>query len=183
MERRMRSYMFDTNVFNHLLDGMAELSTFVGRANFYATHVQIDELNRTRDEGRKAALLQVFEEVTSVRVPTESFVLDASRLDEAKLGGEHVVPTESAVWGVSKWGQCKWTSIDNLYDPMKSKLDQLNKNKSNNIQDSLIAETAIKNRFTLVTHDSDLFKVATDFGGACANIHQLIKELSLDAYG
>ena len=125
----MRSYMFDTNVFNHLLDGMAELSTFVGRANFYATHVQIDELNRTRDEGRKAALLQVFEEVTSVRVPTESFVLDASRLDEAKLGGEHVVPTESAVWGVSKWGQCKWTSIDNLYDPMKSKLDQLNKNK------------------------------------------------------
>ena len=179
----MRSYMFDTNVFNHLLDGMAELSTFVGRANFYATHVQIDELTRTRDEARKAVLLQVFEEVTSVRVPTESFVLDASRLDEAKLRGEQVVPTESAVWGVSKWGQCKWTSTDNLYDPIKSKLDRLNKNKPNNIQDSLIAETAIKNRFTLVTHDSDLFKVATEFGGACANIHHIIRELSLDVDG
>ena len=61
----MRGYMFDTNVFNHLLDGMTELSTFVERAKFYATHVQIDELKRTSNEDRKVALLRVFEEVTS----------------------------------------------------------------------------------------------------------------------
>lgn len=176
----MRGYMFDTNVFNHLLDGMAELSTFVERAKFYATHVQIDELKRTSNEDRKVALLRVFEEVISVKVSTESFVLGTSRLGEAKLGSEQVIPTESAVWGTSKWDRCKWTSPDNLYDSMKSKLDQLNKNKSNNVQDALIAETAIKNRFTLVTHDSDLFKVTTEFGGACANIHELIKDLSVD---
>jgi predicted nucleic acid-binding protein len=174
----MQSYMFDTNVFNHILDGMADLSGFVGRAKFYATHVQIDELQKTADEQRKTALLRVFEVVTNVKIPTESFVLNASRLDEAKLGGEQPVPTESAVWGVSKWGQCKWTPSDNLYQPIKSKLDQLNKSKANNVEDALMAETAIKNGFTLVTHDGDLYKVATEFGGACANIHKVIKELS-----
>lgn len=174
----MHSYMFDTNVFNHILDGMAELSGFVGRAKFYATHVQIDELRKTSNEERRAALFRVFEEVTNIKVPTESFVLDVSRLDEAKLGWKQPVPTESAVWGVSKWGQSKWTSPDNLYEPIKAKLDELNKSKPNNVEDALIAETAIKNGFTFVTHDGDLFRITTEFGGACSNIHQLLKVIS-----
>lgn len=171
----MRSFMFDTNIFNHLFTGMAELSGFVGRAKFYATHVQIDELKQTSDTKRKAALLQVFEEITDIRVPTESFVLGSSRLDEAKLGGERPVTTESAVWGVSRWGECKWTASDNLYEPIKSELDRLNHSKPNNVQDALIAETSIKNGFTLVTHDRDLFWITTKFGGAASNIHEVIK--------
>jgi len=171
----MRSFMFDTNIFNHLFTGMAELSGFVGRAKFYATHVQIDELKQTSDTKRKAALLQVFEEITDIRVPTESFVLGSSRLDEAKLGGERPVATESAVWGVSRWGECKWTASDNLYEPIKSELDRLNHSKPNNVQDALIAETSIKNGFTLVTHDRDLFWITTKFGGAASNIHEVIK--------
>lgn len=151
----MQSYMFDTNIFNHILDGEVDLSGFVGRAKFYATHVQIDELNKTSNDGRRAALLRVFQEVSSIPVPTES-----------------------AVWGVSKWNQCKWTPSDNLYQPIKSKLDQLNKNKPNNVEDALIAETAIKNGFTLVTHDCDLFRVTTEFGGACTNFRQVLKDLS-----
>lgn len=86
--------------------GMTELSGFVGRAKFYATHVQIDELKNTSNDARRAALLKVFEEITNITVPTESFVLGSSQLGEAKLGGERPVPTESAVWGVSKWGEC-----------------------------------------------------------------------------
>lgn len=157
----MRSFMFDTNVFNHVLDGMAELGRFVGRAKFYATHVQIDELKNTSNDARRAALLKVFEEITNIRVATESFVLGSSRLGEAKLGGEQPITTESAVWGVSKWGKCKWTASDNLYEPIKLELDRLNQSKPNNVQDSLIAETSIKNGFTLVTHDRDLFLVTT----------------------
>lgn len=174
----MRSFMFDTNVFNHVLDGMAELSGFVGRAKFYATHVQIDELKNTSNDARRAALLEVFEKITNIRVPTESFVLGSSRLGEAKLGGERPVPTESAVWGVSRWDECKWTASDNLYEPIKSELDRLNQSKPNNVQDSLIAETSIKNGFTLVTHDRDLFWITTKFGGAASNIHEVIKELA-----
>ena len=170
--------MLDTNVFNHLLDGMAELSGFVDRAKFYATHVQIDELKGTSNDARRAALLHVFEEITNIRVPTESFVLGSSRLGEAKLGGERTVPTESAVRGVSRWDECKWTASDNLYEPIKSELDWLNQSNPNNVQDSLIAETSIKNGFTLVTHDRDLFWITTKFGGAASNIHEVIKGLA-----
>ena len=115
----MRSFMFDTNVFNHVLDGMAELSGFVGRAKFYATHIQIDELKNTSNRARRDALIQVFEEITNIRVSTESFALGISSLDEAKLGGEQPVTTESAVWGISKWGRCKWVATDNLYRPIR----------------------------------------------------------------
>ena len=174
----MSSYMFDTNIFNHILEGMAGLTGFVDRAKFYATHVQIDELKKTSNEGKRIALLRIFEEVTNGRVPTESFVLGASRLDEAKLGGEQLVPTESAVWGVSRYGQCKYTASDNLYEPLKSKLDAANKAQPNNVQDALIGETAIKNGFTLVTHDRDLFWATTEFGGACSNIYQVLKDLA-----
>ena len=100
--------------FNHVLDGIAELSEFLGRAKFYATHVQIDELKNTSNDARRAALLKVFEEITNIRVPTESFILGISQLGEAKLGGEQPITTESAVWGISKWGKCKWTASDNL---------------------------------------------------------------------
>lgn len=174
----MRRFMFDTNVFNHLLDGMAELDEFVGRAKFYATHVQIDELKKESNEARRAALLRVFEEVTNIRVPTESFVLSSSQLIDAKLSGARPVPTNSAVWGVSKWGECKWTTSDNLYEPIKSELDRLNKDKPNNVEDALIGETSIKNGFTLVTHDRDLFWITTKFGGAASNIHEVIKGLA-----
>jgi predicted nucleic acid-binding protein len=179
----MLSFMFDTNVFNHVLDGIAELSRLVGRAKFYATHVQIDELKKTSNDARRAALLEVFEEITNIRVPTESFVLGSSWLGKAKLGGERPVPTESAVWGVSKWDECKWTASDNLYEPIKSELDRLNQSKPNNVQDSLIAETSIKNGFTLVTHDRDLFWITTKFGGAACNIHEVIKQLANDIVG
>lgn len=153
----MRRFMFDTNVFNHIVDGMAELSEFVGQAKFYATHVQIDELKNTSNDARRAALLKVLEEITNIRIPTESFILGISQLGEAKLGREQPITTESAVWGVSKWGRCKWTASDNLYKPIRSELDRLNGGKPNNAQDSLIAETSIKNGFTLVTHDRDFF--------------------------
>lgn len=175
--------MFDTNVFNHVLDGMAEPSGLVGRAKFYATHVQIDELKKTANDARKVALLKVFEVITDIRVPTESFILGSSRLGEAKLGGEQPITTESAVWGVSKWGRCKWTASDNIYKPIKSELDRLNECKPNNVQDSLIAETSIKNGFTLVTHDRDLFWVTTKFCGSACNIHEVIKGLADTAVG
>lgn len=151
----MPSYMFDTNVFNRILDGAVEVSGFRGKAHFCATHVQLDELKRTSNTQQREELIAVFEEVTDTKVPTESFVLDVSRHDEAKLGGDE----------------------DQLYTAMKAELNELNKNKPNNIQDALIAETAIKNQFTLVTEDTDLLTVAKRFGGKCAEIKQMMVEL------
>ena len=140
----MRSFMFDTNVFNHVLDGMAELGGFVGRAKFYATHIQIDELKNPSTTSRRDAFLHFFDALTNIRVSTASFALGIFILHEAQLAGEQPVTTESAVWGISKWGRCKWAATDNLYRPIRSELDVLNQSKPNNAQDSLIAETSIK---------------------------------------
>jgi len=152
----MPSYMFDTNIFNSILDGVVEITNFREKAHFYATHVLLDELRDTSNTQRRQELIAVFEEVAGNKVPTESFVLGVSRLDEAKLGDEE----------------------NDLYSKIKAELDKLNKNDPNNIQDALIAETAIKNGFTLVTHDSKLFSVATKYRAACANIHQVLLELN-----
>ena len=161
--------MFDTNIFNHILDGDIDITDLADRASFCVTHIQRDELNNTKDVERRARLVRVFEAPIQNHVPTESFVLDTSRLGEAKLGGENILSTASAVYGVSKYGRAKYTAEDNLYTPIKSRFDQVNRNKPDSVQDASIAETAIKNNHTLITQDSDLNKVATEFGGACAN--------------
>lgn len=172
----MNAYMFDTNIFNDILDDAIDMAPHLGKAKFYVTHIQLDEINKTPDEERKAKLLKVFEEVESLKIPTESFVLGTSQLDGAKLSGESFVPTESAVYGTSKYGQAKYSQNNNKLEIIISMLDKLKK-KENNREDALIAETAIINNYTLVTHDRNLFKVVTELGAQCANIYQVLQEL------
>ena len=173
------AYMFDTVVFNRILDGALDIGAFFGKVRFYATHIQLDEINATSTLQRRQALLEAFNRIIERKVPTESFALDVSRLDEARLVGGNIVQTESAVWNVSAWGQAKWGEADGLYTAFKAELDTLNKSKPNNIQDTLIAETAIKNRFDLVTDDVDLCTVTKKFGGQCTNTKQLASDLGL----
>jgi predicted nucleic acid-binding protein len=152
----MPSYMFDTNIFNRILDAVVAITKFREKAHFYATHVQLDELKATSNTQRRQELISVFDEVAgNNKIPTESFVLGVSRLDEAKLGDEE----------------------NDLYSKIKTELDKRNKNKPNNIQDALISETAIKNKITLVTEDTDLLAITKSFCGKCANIDEMRDEL------
>lgn len=165
--------MFDTRAFNLILDGPFPIDDLKDRVVAYATHIQRDEINNTKDLERQSALLRVFKEVVSESVPTDSLVLGVSRIGQARLGGERIVPTESAVWGVSRWDEAKWTANDNLYTPIKADLDKLNKSKSNNVQDALIAETSIKGGYVLVTDDTHLIEVAKRYGGKCISLEEL----------
>ena len=135
------SYVVDTNIFNKLVDGTINVADLPSDDAFVATHVQIDEINNTNDSERRARLFLMFAEVRPEIVPTESFVLDVSRLDHGKLSD-----------GV-------------LFDKLKQELDALNKSKSNNAQDVLIAEVAIVNGFTLLTSDWHLAEVVEKQGG------------------
>jgi predicted nucleic acid-binding protein len=166
--------MFDTRAFNLVLDGACPVDALKDRVVAYATHIQRDEINNTKDPERRSALLQVFKEVVSESVPTDSLVLGVSRIGEARLGGERVVPTASAVWGVSRWDQACWTANDNLYSPIKADLDKLNKSKRNNVQDALIAETSMKGGYVLVTDDTDLIEVTRRYGGKCVSLEELL---------
>jgi predicted nucleic acid-binding protein len=146
--------MFDTNIFNQILDGKLDITTFNGKVNYYATHIQVDEIHKTKNDERRDNLIHIFTEVEPILTPTTVFILDVSRLDEACLGG----------------GQ--------IYEAIKSELDKRNKNKSNNVQDAITAETTIINGFTLVTEDSQLFKVAVELGGKVLDLPSFLGKLS-----
>lgn len=174
MDRAPLKCMFDTRAFNLVLDAPFPIDKLKGRVLAYATHIQRDEISNTKDSDRKSALLRVFEEVTSESVPTDSLVLGVSRIGAARLGGERVVPTESFVWDVSRWDHAKWTADDNLYVPIKEALDKLNKGKQNNVQDALIAETATKGGYILVTDDAHMIEVAKRYGCKCMSLDEIL---------
>ena len=133
------NYMFDTTAFNSFVKGEMPVKLIAGHS-IYATHIQWDELNDTKDDELKAALTQGFMNIS----PTS-------------------VSTESAAWKVSKWGKSKWAT-DDMCRQIKFDLDKLKKHH-NNKKDALIAETAIKHDFTLVTNDNHLTAVTHRYGG------------------
>ena len=139
--REMTKYIFDTNIFNRLVDGTFLLSELPPDAEFFATHIQIDELNKTKDTERRAKLFLMFVETAPKLIPTESFAI-----------------------GVSRIGQAKISKKDNIAQNIRSDLDNRNGAKHNNVQDALIAEAAAVNELTLVTADYDLAQVASKYG-------------------
>ena len=161
--------MLDTNVFNHILDGRLDPEQLRGR-HLVATHVQRDEIQATRDEERRSALMGLFDDFVPQRTPTTSAVAGVSVAGEACGSASGVVPTESFVFDVSRWDEAKWSREDHVFSAMLSDLDALNGAKGNNIKDVLIAETAFRNGWTLVTDDTDLAQVATRYGCRCMNM-------------
>lgn len=152
--------MFDTNIFNDILDGKININTFKENITCYATNVQYDEINKTSETTRRDKLNTVFSSLDTTRLATETFCFDISRLDTDKLGD-----------GV-------------LYTEIKEFMDNLNKNKKkkkkNNERDALIAETSIQNKLTLVTHDQELYKAVTEFKGSAVNLYYILNDFSRD---
>ena len=133
-------FVVDTCIINKLIDGKMNLNELPSNSSFFASHIQIDEINKTQDSERRAQLFLRFAEVSP-----------------------KIIPKESLVWDVSRWDQAKF-SDGVLYDNLKQSLDALNKSKPCNVNDALIAETAIVNEYILLTSDKDLTKVAKKLG-------------------
>ncbi len=158
------SFMFDTNIFDRVLDGKIDIAAIKSNKNLYATHIQLDELNAAPDLNRKGKLLKIFQQVVNSKVPTESMVWDVSKWDEGKWSSEtQLTPTEAFVLGVSRLGKAKLGKAD-IYSLIKAELDKL-KAKPNNIKDALLAETSVKNGYVLVSDDKNLRKVIKKIGG------------------
>ena len=133
-------YVVDTSLINKLVDGSVHADELPTDGSFVASHVQFDELNRTNNPKRKSELLQQFSETIDEVMPTESVVFGTSRFGGAKLGD-----------GIS-------------YETIKRELDSLNGGKPNNSADALIAEIAMKHGYVLLTADFHLFQVADKLG-------------------
>ena len=141
--------MFDTVIFNRIVEHKVSVELLAECVNVYVTHVQHDEINATSCPEKKVELNQVFVDLA----PKER-------------------PTESAVFDVSEWDNASFPEDDGLCEQIKAALDKCQR-KKNNIQDALIAETAIKNNFTLVTDDRDLREEASKLGAECMSWEEL----------
>lgn len=140
--------MFDTNVFNHILNGEIEPHAIDRAWEPVATHLQWDEISKTPDDQRRRELQQIFEQ----------FVKQS-------------VATSAAVFGVSKWGQSKYATSESHYAEIASRLVALKRRKGYaNEVDALIADTCIQNGLLLVTNDGNLKEVAQAFGCAVCDI-------------
>lgn len=148
----MNGFLFDTNVFNRLVDLGIEPAHLAAKGRLFTTHVQIDELQATRNAARAQALLDVFEKVPQERVPTAA-----------------------ALWNVSKYGEAEWGDAGGLYGRLLASLDARNGSKPNNAQDILTAVTAHKRQLTLVTDDKDLATVMRDHGGEAISVEEFIQ--------
>ena len=81
-------YIVDTCIINKLVDGLIEPEELPSYGDFVASHIQIDELNKTKDEDRRARLFLKFAKTIDNVVPTETTLLGMSRLGESRLGAE-----------------------------------------------------------------------------------------------
>jgi len=172
----MHQYMFDTNIFNRILDEGINMS-YLPKAQYYITHLQYDEVEKTGDETRRRDLLGILQTVSNKKYPTKSGVFDVSRFDEAFFSEREesaIKPTTSAVYGISKYGLAKYGS-GSLYETILDKLNEVKpKEKENNIKDALIAETSIKNGFFLVTNDDALHKIVRNLGCKVLNWEEFL---------
>ena len=150
----MSRLMLDTNVFNDIVKNNLSID-LLQKHEVFGTHIQLDEIGRTKDEALRLKLNDVF-----------------LALVEAKIA------TSSLVWDVSRWDESSW-SDGKKFNQMLRRLTELDKNKAinsktpNQINDVLIAETAINNDLILVTNDANLTHVTREFGGATVRTSNL----------
>lgn len=134
-------YMLDTNVFNALRDGYPESNLLPKNGRFLVTSVQMQEINAIKNPTERKKLLDIFSEVATTSIPTET-----------------------ALWGYSTFNESKF-SDGVTYQQILESLSAKNTKKNSNMQDVLIAETSIANGCTLITSDKHLHEVVLDFHG------------------
>ncbi len=148
----MNKYMVDTMIINRILDYDVDLQKFKKKdKRFFATHVQRDEIINTPNATRRNELLSIFQKIVDS------------------------VPTESALWGRSNWGESKWAA-DDLVEKILKALNIKDRRRSNP-QDALIADTAMKNKHILVTEDGPLYEVVKEiFNGSAQKLDDFLND-------
>jgi rRNA-processing protein FCF1 len=151
-------FMFDTNIFNRILDEKIDINNFSKKEyDYFVTHVQYDELNKTRDSERRKKLLKVFKSLHKKEIATESCLMNISKMNKSKMGN------------------------GNLHKKILSELQKLEgkkKSKHNQPIDALIVETSLSNSIVLVTNDIKLKKLMGSIGGTAISLQEFIKKLN-----
>lgn len=81
--------LFDSNIFDEIIAGnlkINEIVKFKENAEFYITHLQVDEINDCSNIEKRAKLFLFMAKLAPIVISTSSFIPDKSRLGEARLG-------------------------------------------------------------------------------------------------
>lgn len=133
-------YLLDTSAINRILDERLDISELPPNSEYAITHLQIDEINNTKNSDRRARLSLMQSQIRPELIQTNTLVVDISRVDHAKLGN------------------------GKIYKEILNELECAKSSKENNIRDALIAETAIVNGYCLLTADNALADAAEKNG-------------------
>ena len=159
--------MFDSNIFDKLVERPDLVESITGCVDVIATHVQRDEIDQTPVPDTKAQLRRIFGDLVS---------------NESHVRGEGLVATESAVWNISKWNSSKWSRGDGMLEQLRGSIRPDAKRYVNRTRDALIGETAIKNGFVLITEDVPFRRKVRSLGGISMSWEQLKQHCSDPAH-
>jgi hypothetical protein len=137
----LTKYVVDTCVFNWLADSSIKRESLPSDGGFAITRIQVDEINKTKDDERRAKLWLTQTALHCKLLPIHTLVFDDSRFDYTEPGNGR------------------------LFTSLKTELDTLNGSKKNNSRDALIAEATIANGYVLLTADRDLRLATEKHGG------------------
>ena len=149
-----QNYMLDTNVFSELVHKGLTLNDLPQDGQFWATPVQLTELNHAKPNLR-ARLSALFKEMI-VRnnrniPPAFAFGVEGAGFDQGQWGGD------AALWDAIK------RDLDDAWDRKPNRQKKKSK-RENNLQDASIAEAAKSNNFTLITCDKAFDAVGRKHG-------------------
>jgi len=141
--------IFDSNIYDLIADGFLDINSLLGKKEefeFYITHIQIDEINKCSDEEKRARLFLFKSKLSPIVIPTESVICGISRYGEAKYGGGQIIK-------------------------------EIIKGNLKHTKDALVGETAIKNNFLLVTEDNQLKNKVNSFNGRAVSLEEFKESL------
>jgi len=124
----MKKFIFDSNIYDHILDNKISRTALKLLGELYITNVQLSELKNIPNQARRDQLLAVVKELQPIKLNLDSGIwLDNLRWDDAQPWRDDIGETAAALYG--------------------------NSTKTTNWHDALIGEVAKNYSLILVTND------------------------------
>lgn len=138
---RVRGFLLDTNVFNHLIDGKIARQDLPEDFPIFVTHLQRKEILATKDGERRKNLISLVNSLPDDCIELQTCLAGVMRAGD-RVGNGKI-----------------FREILNFLNAKKKR-----KTKANTY-DALIGEVAIVNNYILITNDQDLGEKVRDLGG------------------
>jgi len=150
--------MFDTNIFNQILDGGLVIHDSIGM-EYFVTNLQYAELNRTKNEQRRESLLEVF-----------NVIKDNTNSSEIE---QHSTP-----WG-SPWDS-PWDNGGIYYNSIIEALEKRKPKDRGNSYDAVMIETCKYEEIVFVSNDNAALEVSKEFKVKCMDLSEYLTHFEID---